>query len=86
MMNKVGVREFREDLAAIMAQDEPVAVTRHGETVGFYIPVRRKPKAVDWARLQELSAKVQAELKGAGLTEDELVEDFKRARRNRRKA
>jgi hypothetical protein len=81
MMNKVGVREFREDLAAIMAQDEPVAVTRHGETVGFYIPVRRKPKQVDWAEIERLSAQVQEQLKAAGLAEEELVESFERLRR-----
>jgi antitoxin (DNA-binding transcriptional repressor) of toxin-antitoxin stability system len=85
MMSKIGVREFREDLAAIMAQDEPVAVTRHGETVGFYIPVRRKPKNVDWTEIERLSAQVQEQLKAAGLTEDELVKDFERLRRAERR-
>jgi antitoxin (DNA-binding transcriptional repressor) of toxin-antitoxin stability system len=80
-MNKVGIREFRENLAAIMDQDAPVAVTRHGETVGFYIPAKRKPKEADWAAIRQLGAKVDAMLEAAGVTEDELVEEFERLRR-----
>ena len=33
---KVGVREFRENFAAFLESDTPIAVTRHGETVGIY--------------------------------------------------
>lgn len=34
---KVGIREFRADLAEYIAASTPVAVTRHGQTVGFFI-------------------------------------------------
>ena len=36
---KVGIREFRADLAEHIAASSPVAVTRHGQTVGYFIPV-----------------------------------------------
>jgi PHD/YefM family antitoxin component YafN of YafNO toxin-antitoxin module len=40
---KVGIREFREKLASyVLESDTPVAITRHGDTVGYYIPARRK--------------------------------------------
>jgi len=40
---KVGIREFREKLAAYLLEgDAPVAITRHGDTVGYFIPARRK--------------------------------------------
>ena len=39
---KVGVREFRERIASFLESDTPVAVTRHGETLGVYVPTRRK--------------------------------------------
>jgi antitoxin (DNA-binding transcriptional repressor) of toxin-antitoxin stability system len=40
---KVGIREFREKLASYLLEtDETVAITRHGDTVGYYIPARRK--------------------------------------------
>jgi len=35
---KVGIREFRAGLAEFIASDTPVAVTRHGQTVGYFIP------------------------------------------------
>jgi len=34
---KVGIREFRSDLAEYIASSTPVAVTRHGQTVGYFI-------------------------------------------------
>ena len=39
---KVGVREFREQIATFLESDTPIAVTRRGETVGVYVPTRRK--------------------------------------------
>jgi PHD/YefM family antitoxin component YafN of YafNO toxin-antitoxin module len=78
---KVGIREFREKLATFVEGDRPIAVTRHGETVGVYLPVRRKVDDAErdaWFRAAE---QVQAMIKAAGITEDELVEDFKAARK-----
>ena len=39
---KVGVREFREQIARYLESDTPVAVTRRGETLGVYVPTPRK--------------------------------------------
>src|SRR3546814_14822808 len=44
----VGVREFRQELADYIDQAERVTVTRHGQTVGLLIPVRRERKAERW--------------------------------------
>ena len=75
---KVGVREFREKLAYFLEAGTPVAVTRHGETVGLYIPTRRRTANRDLTALKEAAAKLDAMLKEAGISEDELVEDFRR--------
>ncbi len=37
---KIGIREFRENLAMLLESRDPVAITRHGSTVGFYIPAK----------------------------------------------
>jgi antitoxin (DNA-binding transcriptional repressor) of toxin-antitoxin stability system len=37
---KVGIREFRADLAEYIASSVPVAVTHHGQTVGYFIPTQ----------------------------------------------
>jgi hypothetical protein len=35
---KVGIREFRDKLASyLLESDVPVAITRHGDTVGVFI-------------------------------------------------
>jgi len=82
---KVGIREFRERLASFLETGAPVAITRHGETVGFYIPTRRKPKNEDLSALRAAAAQLDAMIEAAGVTEDDLVEDFKKARRSSRK-
>lgn len=39
---RVGIRDFRENLATyLLESDSPVAITRHGDTVGYFIPARR---------------------------------------------
>ena len=52
---KVGIREFRENLANYLLQsDKPVAITRHGDTVGYYLPARRKRSDAERAQLTYL--------------------------------
>src|SRR5581483_8096064 len=51
---KVGVREFREKISTFLESDTPVAVTRRGETLGVYVPTRRKRTKA--AELSELKA------------------------------
>jgi PHD/YefM family antitoxin component YafN of YafNO toxin-antitoxin module len=83
---KVGIREFREKLATyLLESDEAVAITRHGDTVGYYIPARRKRTEADRAALKEASTRLQEALKAEGISEDEILEDFKRWRRSGRK-
>ena len=40
---KVGIREFRENLADYLESKTPVAITRHGATIGIYVPTKPKP-------------------------------------------
>jgi len=83
---KVGIREFREKLATyVLETDETVAVTRHGDVVGYYIPARRKRTEADHEALKEAASRLQREMEAAGVTEDEILEDFKRWRRAGRK-
>lgn len=81
----VGVREFRQDLADYIDQAEPVTVTRHGHTVGLFIPVRRDRKA-DIAAYSEAAMKASALLEQLGVTEDEAVSEFDALRKERREA
>jgi PHD/YefM family antitoxin component YafN of YafNO toxin-antitoxin module len=79
---KVGIREFREKLTTyLLESEEAVAITRHGDTVGYYIPARRKRDESDRATLKEASSRLQRALAAEGISEDEIIKDFRRWRR-----
>jgi len=83
---KVGIREFRERLASyVLESDAPVAITRHGDTVGYFIPARRKRSEAERAALKEAAAQLDALLAAKGLTEDDLVAEFKSRRKAKRR-
>ncbi len=83
---KVGIREFRENLASYLLQNKkPVAITRHGDTVGYYLPARRQRTESERAALKEAAARLQEVLVAGGISEDEIVAEFKRWRAGRPK-
>ena len=81
---KVGIREFRENLADYLESKTPVAITRHGSTIGIYVPTKPKPAQADLEALRVAGEKMTELIAAAGATEDEIVADFKKARRQRR--
>jgi hypothetical protein len=82
---KIGVREFREKFASFLESDTPVAVTRHGQTLGVYVPTRRrKRKAAELSELRAAADRLAEAL--ADVDEDELVAEFKQVRRRRKAA
>jgi PHD/YefM family antitoxin component YafN of YafNO toxin-antitoxin module len=83
---KVGIREFREKLSTYLLEtDDTVAITRHGDTVGYYIPARRKRTESERASLEEAATRLEKAMTAAGLSEDEIVKDFKHWRRSQHK-
>jgi PHD/YefM family antitoxin component YafN of YafNO toxin-antitoxin module len=83
---RVGIREFREKLASyLLESDKPLAITRHGDTVGYYLPARRKRSEAERSALRQAATRLQEMLVAEGLTEDEMIADFKRWRAGRRK-
>jgi len=76
----VGVREFRQDLAGYVDQSEPVTVTRHGQAVGLFIPVKRDRQA-DLEACEAAAQEAHALLEKWGITEDEAVAEYDAARR-----
>lgn len=78
---KVGMREFRDKFATYVLESEtPVAITRHGDTVGYFIPARRRRTDADKDALREAATRWQQTLEAEGISEDEAVADFKRWR------
>jgi len=83
---RVGIREFRENLATYLPEsDTPVVVTRHGDTVGYYIPARKARSDAERAALGEAAQRLQKMLASEGVSEDEIVRDFSQWRSRKRK-
>jgi hypothetical protein len=74
-LKSVGVREFRDHATAYLSGSDPVAVSKHGHVIGFYIPVDRDPEQVQRA-MEKLGNTVERILEETGMTEDELAELF----------
>jgi hypothetical protein len=39
-LKRVGVREFRDHATSYLSGADPVAVSKHGRLIGFYIPLQ----------------------------------------------
>ncbi len=84
---KVGVREFRDNLASyLLESDSPVAITRHGDTVGLFIPIRRKRTEAEREALIEAGRRVDEMMAAAGVTEDDIQQDYLKLKAERRKS
>lgn len=69
----VGIREFRARLAEfLLKNDQPVAVTRHGSTIGYFIPARFARTSMDRAALIQAAARLDGLLKESGVDEAEV--------------
>lgn len=76
-IEKVGMREFRAHLPEYLMASSPVAITRHGETIGFYIPTHRhRPEQEELEALRTAALQLEKLLVSKGITEDELVSEF----------
>jgi hypothetical protein len=78
---RVGIREFRSDLAEYIASSTPVAVTRHGQTVGYFIPTQGQVQA-DVAAFKKASKTLDKLLESQSVNVESVVSEFKAARRN----
>ena len=81
----VGTREFREQLSVYLESDAPVAITRHGEVIGYYLPVRPRPRVSDAEALRNAAAQLEQLMAASGLTEDVLVDEFATLRKHGRR-
>ena len=77
---KVGIREFRADIAQFIASSTPVAVTRHGQTVGYFIPTHGQPDA-DTAALKKAGETLDRLLAAQSVDAEEVVAQFKAVRK-----
>lgn len=78
---KIGIREFRENLAGYLESGRPLAITRHGETLGFYIPAQKRSRKAEVEAMRAAAKELDAMIAGWGASEDELMREYKEIRR-----
>jgi len=81
---KVGMREFRENLAGYLESGTTLAIMRHGETIGFYIPAQKRSRKAELEAMRAAAKDLDEMIASWGASEDELVEEFKGIRRSAR--
>jgi hypothetical protein len=81
----IGIREFRENIAEFVQADTPLAITRHGLTLGYYLPTKRSPSEADKAALQEATKRLHDLLEAQGIDPKDLINDFKTIRKSRKR-
>lgn len=80
-LRAVGVREFRDELATFLDSPAPVAITRHGRTVGYFLPAHDPERLqADLAAFLASAARVEAILDEWGPTEGEVLDESRRRR------
>ena len=77
---KIGIREFRAGMAEYLASNTPVAVTRHGQTIGYFIPAQGQMDA-DIAALKKASKTLDKLLAAKSVEVEDVVADFKAVRK-----
>ncbi len=77
---KIGMREFRENLAGYLEAGTPLAITRHGETLGFYIPAQKRDRKAQIEAMRAAAKELDAMIASWGATEDELMADYRQIR------
>jgi hypothetical protein len=71
-MKSIGVREFRDHATTYLSGPDPVAVSKHGHVIGFYIPIERDENEVRRA-VVGLGEAVGQVLQETGMSEEELA-------------
>lgn len=74
-LKNVGVREFRDHATSYLSGPDPVAVSKHGHVIGFYIPVERDREQAKRA-VEQLGHSVEKILEETGMNEEELAQLF----------
>ena len=82
-MRAIGVREFRDQATSILAAGETLVIERHGEPIGFFVPITAKDRRAGRKALGRLGRLVDDVVTRSGLDEDDLVQEISPKRRTR---
>jgi antitoxin (DNA-binding transcriptional repressor) of toxin-antitoxin stability system len=82
-VRSIGVREFRDQATSILAAGETLVIERHGEPIGFFVPIVATDRQAGREALGRLGKVVEDLIAQADVSEDDLVREISGRRRRR---
>jgi antitoxin (DNA-binding transcriptional repressor) of toxin-antitoxin stability system len=82
-VRSIGVREFRDQATSVMAAGETLVIERHGEPIGFFVPIVATDRRAGREALGRLGELVEDVMARSGMSEDDLVREVSGRRRRR---
>ncbi len=79
----ISTREFRTQLAKYLESQEPLAISKHGRTIGYYIPAQQPIEQQELETLKRGMQKLQSLLATHGINEDDVVAEFNHLRKQK---
>jgi hypothetical protein len=86
-MKITNVKNFRNKATAYLKAEEPVLVTRHGRIAGILLPLQDTdwlPVNIYGELLKRFGEYISNSLDKKGISEEEVLNDFKQYRKNSR--
>ena len=75
-MRTIGIREFRDKASSILAGGETLVIERHGEPIGFFVPITAKDRRIGRDVIGRLGRLGDDLVCRSGIDEDELVREI----------
>ncbi len=81
---KIGMREFRENLANQMDSGAPLAITRNRKAPGFYFPAHKRGRKAELEAVRAAAQELEEMIVAWGVSEGELMTEYKEIRQSGR--
>jgi hypothetical protein len=78
---RVGIREFREKLAGYLESGTPLAIMRHGETLGYYIPAQKRSRKAELEAMRAAAKDLDELIATWSSSEEDLMNEYKAIRK-----
>jgi len=86
-MKLLSVKEFRDSATKALKSKEPLIIMRRGEIAGIFFPTPLESVPFEFKKeiFISLTESIKKKLQAQGVKEEEILEDFERHRKTRRR-
>jgi hypothetical protein len=86
-MKLLSVKEFRDNATKALRSKDPIIIMRRGEVAGIFLPTPLESIPFEFKKdiFVSLTESIQRKLKKQGIKEEEILDDFEKHRKTRRR-